>query len=449
MNTRTPRAGADHDTAMLDVLIVGGGLVGMSLACALEDQALRVGVLEARPWRPPATATKAAAAADMRQVPDFDARTVALSYGSRRIFETLGVWPAIEAGGVMPIRRIHVSDRGHLGVTRLDSVAQGVDALGYVAQNRVLGTALAETLRTLPNTDSQGGTDTSNVTLICPAKVDALTFEPDAVQVCYRQGTAEHTLRTRLLVAADGDDSTVRALIGARTRRVPYGQSAIIANVITERPHAQVAYERFTDTGPLALLPTCGMAGAEERTCALVWTVGDAQCETIMALDEASFLARLCTRFGPRLGRFEQVSRRHAYALSLLRVHAPSAPRLVFIGNAAHTLHPVAGQGFNLGLRDVAALAEVLVDAVSQGRDPGAVSTVQAYLRWRRRDQWQVSTFTDLLVRTFSTRLPPLVLARNLGLVVLDTVPLAQRALARQAMGLAGPLPRLARGLPL
>ncbi len=438
-------AGSDN----FDVLIVGGGLVGMSLACALRGQALRVGLIEARPWRAPEVAVSAAATTAQR-VPDFDARTVALSQGSQRIFAAMGLWEAIAAGGVMPIHRIHVSDRGHAGITRLDSAQQGVEALGYVVENRVLGAALGEALpkamcRVLGD-NSQAG---SNITLICPAQVDALVFEPDHVEVRYRQDKTHHTLRTRLLVAADGGDSTVRHLIGTGVRERPYGQTAIIANVITERAHEQVAYERFTDTGPLALLPTCGPPGAEGRTSALVWTVRDAQSEEVMALDDASFLARLQARFGPRLGNFEQVSRRHAYPLSLLRAHEPREPRLVFIGNAAHTLHPVAGQGFNLGLRDVAALAEVLVDAVAQGRDPGGLSAVQAYLRWRRRDQWQVSTFTDLLVRTFSTRFLPLALARNLGLVALDLLPPAKRLLGRHAMGRIGPLPRLARGLPL
>jgi len=408
-----------------DVLIVGGGLVGASLACSLRDSGLRVAVLEAHPLR-----------ADDQ--PSFDARTVALSYGSRRIFAAMGLWQAIEDEGVEPIRRIHVSDRGHLGVTRLDCRDQHVEALGYVAESRVLGKALAAGLATVENLE-----------LLCPASLESLDFHADHVGVRYVRDGQSEQLTTRLVVAADGGNSTVRRLTGVKAWEVGYGQTAVIANVVTERPHQQVAYERFTDTGPMALLPTRAPAGAEGRCAALVWTVRDAQREEIMGLDEETFLARLGQRFGRRVGAFERVSRRHAYPLTLLRVREHVRSRLAVIGNAAHTLHPVAGQGFNLGLRDVAVLAQVLVDGTRAGRDPGELELLNEYMRWRRRDQLQTAVFTDGLVRLFSTGLTPIAALRNAGLVAVDLLPPAKKLLARHAMGLLGHLPRLARGLPL
>jgi len=408
-----------------DVLIVGGGLVGASLACSLRASALRVAVLEAHPLR-----------ADDQ--PSFDARTVALSYGSRRIFSAMGLWEAIEAEGVEPIRRIHVSDRGHLGATRLDCREQGVEALGYVAESRVLGKALAAGL---------AGAD--NVELLCPAGLEALEFHADHVGVRFVRDGQVQRVTTRLIVAADGGNSTVRRLTGIKAWEVGYGQTAVIANVVTERAHEQVAYERFTDTGPMALLPTRAPAGAEGRCSALVWTVRDAQREAIMALDDETFLARLGERFGHRVGAFERVSRRHAYPLTLLRVREHVRSRLAIIGNAAHTLHPVAGQGFNLGLRDVAVLAQVLVDGAGAGRDPGELELLREYLRWRRRDQLQTAVFTDGLVRVFSTGFTPIAALRNAGLVAVDLLPPARRLLARHAMGLLGHLPRMGRGLPL
>lgn len=401
-----------------DVLIIGGGLVGGSLACALGAEKLRIGLVEAYPFR-------------SAQQPSYDDRSIALAYGSRTILEGIGLWSAL-AEYTTPIKKIHVSDRGHFGFTRMDCRDNHRDALGYVVETRRMGQVFADTLKRFDNID-----------LICPGELQSLNCAAETAQATIRHdGKLEH-LRSRLVIGADGGDSTVRRLCNIATRSWDYGQSAIIANITPEHAHEQIAYERFTDSGPLALLPL------SEQRCSLVWTVRNQDVEPILALDDDEFLRRLEQRFGNRLGRLLHCGKRHSYPLRLVRARRHSTPRVALIGNAAHTLHPIAGQGFNLGIRDVAALAQVISDAVRHGRDIGAAGVVDEYEQWRSADQRRVSMMTDTLVRIFSNSFPPLVLARNAGLIALDILPPLKRVLTRQAMGLGGRLPRLARGLPL
>jgi 2-octaprenyl-6-methoxyphenol hydroxylase len=300
-----------------------------------------------------------------------------------------------------------------------------------------------------------GGFDgLSHAELICPAELVACEFDDRQVRVEVAEQGRVRRLTARLLVAADGGRSAVRERVGARVLSLGYGQSAVIANVVTDRPHGAVAYERFTDTGPLALLPNTAPEGASgreygDRRWSLVWTVADRQVDELLALAEAPFLARLQARFGRRAGRFLAAGPRSAYPLGLQFVRDHVRPRLAFIGNAAHVLHPVGGQGFNLGLRDVAVLAEVLAGAVHRAADPGAMATLQGYARRRRADYLRAMALTDGLARGFSTRFLPAVVARNLGMLALDLMPPARHLLARQAMGLSGRLPKLARGVPL
>lgn len=401
-----------------DILIVGGGMVGASLASALAEQPFRIGVIEAVPPAAP-------------DQPSYDDRAVALSLGSSRILDGIGVWRHIRDRAV-PIRHIHVSDRGHFGFTRVSAEEEGVQALGYVIEARILGPVLGERIEASERID-----------LISPAQLEDIELAADVVSAQVRTGSERRTLSAGLLVAADGGRSLARQAAGIRAREWAYGQTAIIANVTPGRPHGHVAYERFTDTGPLALLPM-----ADDR-CALVWTVVDDQVEAALALDDASFLHRLQERFGDRLGRFQRVGKRSAYPLSLVRARKQTKERVVVIGNAAHSLHPIAGQGFNLGLRDVAVLAQVLVDAHRADRDMGRAAVLDEYARWRLGDQRRITTFTDGLVRVFSNSFKPLAFARNLGLVALDLLPPAKHGLARLTMGLAGRQPRLTRGLPL
>jgi 2-octaprenyl-6-methoxyphenol hydroxylase len=413
-----------------DILIVGGGMVGASLAHALKGLPLRIGIIEAYPLH------------DAQQ-PSYDSRAIALSYGSKRIFESLGVWAAMEEETVTPISRIHVSDKGHFGAVRLDAVEEGVAALGYVAEASVIGRALATGLAALPT-----------VELLCPATVTDVQISDEQAMVTVEQGGVLRDVTTRLLVAADGGRSTVRQQLGAKTFKLGYGQTAVIANVITEYAHDGIAFERFTESGPLALLPNNAPAWMDdnksgERRWSLVWTVRDEKVEEHLQLSDALFIARLQQRFGRRAGRILSVTPRHAYPLGLEYVRDHVRPRLAFIGNAAHLIHPVAGQGFNLGLRDVAVLAEVLAEAAAQQRDPGLMETLQRYTAWRRPDYLRVMGMTDGLARTFSNDFKPLVVARNLGMVGMDLVPPLRRLLTHQAMGVTGRQSRLARGLPL
>ena len=406
------------DEMNYDVVIVGGGMVGASLAIALSATSLRIAVLEAVPFR-------------SSSQPSYDDRAIALSFGTHRIFAGMGLWQALQAE-ITPIESIHISDRGRFGFTRLDSRDEGVAALGYVAISRAMGVVLAERLQQLPN-----------VTLLCPAAVTGVVSGSDHAEVTVDYEGVMRCLHARLVVAADGASSQVREWFGIDTRRWDYGQTAVITNITPQRPHLNRAFERFTDSGPLALLPM------SDNRCSVVYTVRSDHAEEVTALDDAAFLQSLQERFGSRLGEFLRVGARRAYPLQLVRAREHVRPRLALIGNAAHTLHPVAGQGFNLGLRDVAVLAEVLSDAAVAGRDIGALEVLQDYAKWRRRDHMKMIAFTDGLARIFANPLSPVRALRNAGMLAVDLLPPLKHVLTRHTMGLAGKLPRLARGLPL
>ena len=401
-----------------ELLIIGGGLVGASLAVALGQAGLDVTVVDACPL-------------SVDQQPNYDERSIALAQGSQCILSALGLWQSLQ-DEVCPIHTIHVSDRGHFGFTRLHREQQGVPALGYVATARLLGKTLLDQLDRLPN-----------VQTLAPAQLIDFQVLADGVSTRLMQQQQILECKARLLVAADGAQSSVRDQLGIHSKRRDYGQTAVIANVSSERDHGNVAYERFTDTGPMALLPM------SRQRCALVWTVRSDQSDDIMGLDDAQFLSRLQERFGYRLGRFVKVGQRHAYPLQLLQAREFIRPRMALIGNAVHTLHPVAGQGFNLGLRDVAALAEVVTDARRKGQDIGDNSVLARYADWRQTDQRRAVAFTDTMVRLFGQSLPPVAWLRDAGMLALDICPPAKRWFGRLTMGRAGRLPRLARGLEL
>ena len=397
-----------------DVVIVGGGLVGASLACALEDSDLSVAIIEAFPLK-------------ASSQPSYDDRTVALSYGSRIIFESMGLWSSL-VDRVEAIKTIHISDRGHFGATRLSHEEEGVEALGYVAENRVLGEVLYQRLA-----------ENKNVQLHCPAELTALEQQPDCVKVEYREQAKSCALHAKLLVAADGVSSQVREMLQIGTSKQDYQQSAVITNVTPGQPHQNVAYERFTDSGPLAFLPMTG------NRCSVVWTVSAEQAEQLAGLDDDAFLKCLQKRFGFRLGRLKKAGERHVYPLALVETTQVVRGRVVVVGNAAHTLHPVAGQGFNLALRDIALLAEMMV----LSDDVGAETLLQSYQTLREKDAHRVYRFTDMLVKIFSNDLLPLVHLRAAGLVAADLIPSVKHQLARQSMGLGGRMSRLARHLSI
>ncbi|MCW9025429.1 MAG: 2-octaprenyl-6-methoxyphenyl hydroxylase [Gammaproteobacteria bacterium] len=422
-----------------DILIVGGGMVGASLACALgqyqmqsQEKAqsksikpLRIGVVEATPFSSEAQ-------------PSFDARTVALAEGSKQIFAALNLWQAMEEGGVMPIKRIHVSDRGHIGSTHMDCKDQHVDAFGYVVETRVMGEVLNNAMGKL-----------DNVELICPAEVIGLDVSASAATITVNNAGQERQLRAQLVVAADGGQSFVREQAGIKTFTLNYDQSAAIANVACDKTHDNIAYERFTDNGPMALLPTCNRDTGDNNMYALVWTVKPGAVKQIAELDDPAFLSQLQQAFGKRAGNFIKTGPRHVYPLRFLQTREHVRPHLAIIGNAAHALHPVSGQGFNLGLRDVAVLAQVLVDGLRDGKPVDDIDVLREYAQWRRRDQLTTAFSTDSLVRIFSNNFKPLALARNIALLAMDILPPLKKRLARHAMGYTGKLPRLARGLPL
>ena len=415
-------------TTDYDILIVGGGMVGATMAYALSPLPLRIGVVEAVPFR-----------SDSQ--PSYDDRAIALAYGSARVFEAMGLWSRL-VDKVSTIKKIHVSDCGHFGVTRIDSADERLPALGYVIENRVVGAVLAEELPKL-----------ENVALICPATVTAVDLASQhngqAAQLTIEREGILSTLSAKLVIAADGGNSVVRNLLDIPTRSWDYGQTAVIANVTPSRHHQGVAYERFTDTGPVAMLPNAYAGTDDQNRCSLVWTVKRGDESRLLELADDAFLAELQQRFGYRLGAMNKVGRRHAYPLKLVRAKQQVRPRLALIGNAAHTLHPIAGQGFNLGLRDVAVLADVVADALAAGLDVGDDQVMQKYAQWRNWDHRKVIALTDTLARLFSNPLIPVALARNVGLFTLDVVPPLKRMLTKQTMGLSGRLPRLAMGRKL
>ena len=420
------------DNTDFDLIIIGGGLVGASLACALSDSSLRIAIIEAFPFK----------SDDSEYQPAFDARSVALSHTSKQVFEGIGLWPSINKLGVGAIKKIHISDRGHAGITRLNAGDEGVEALGYVVETRVIGKALFDSLK-----------KQKNITLIAPAKLKNFDLNADFasadIEITDSNNLVEsRTLTAKLLIAADGDDSVVRRLSGVRIKQRNYEQSAVIANIATDQSHNNQAFERFTDSGPLALLPMAA-TDDEKNRYSLVWTINNSEQEEMMGWDDETFLLKLKQRFGERAGQFIHVSKRHVYPLSLMRAQEHVRERLAIIGNAAHTLHPVAGQGFNLGLRDVAALSQVIIDASRENKDIGSLTTLQTYADWRKRDHIQTAMATDGLVRIFSNNFLPLAALRNLGLLVVDLVPPLKKVFARHAMGFVGKLPRLGRGLKL
>ena len=402
---------------VFDVVIVGGGMVGASLARALAAAGLHVAVVEA--W-----------GLESGHQPSYDERAIALAWGTRVILEAMGVWAQLQAEAE-PIRHIHVSDRGHFGFTRLHAAELGVEALGYVAPARAMGRALLDGLGEVPG-----------VELICPATLLSFEVGEDDVELLCETGDGQRRLRGRLLVAADGSHSLVRERLCIGQRAWSYGQTAVICNLTPGHSGKGTAYERFTGDGPMAMLPLTG------GRYALIWTLPDPEVEQVMGLDDAAFLARVQSRFGYRLGRLARPGTRAAYPLKLLRAKEQVRPRVVLIGNAAHAVHPITGQGFNLGIRDVAVLADV-VAAAHREEDFGSLPVLTRYALWRKGDQQRVALLTDGLVRLFTNPLPPLQLLRNLGLVALDLTPPAKRLLSRQFMGLSGRLPRLARGLPV
>jgi 2-octaprenyl-6-methoxyphenol hydroxylase len=404
-----------------DVAIVGGGMVGASLALALAGTRHKVLLIEA-------------VAADSPAQPSFDDRSTALGNGARQILSTLGVWDEIAAGAA-PIREIHVSDAGHFGFARLDAADHELAAFGYTVSNRQLGAVLWRALRRC-----------AGIELLSPARVSAVKLGPEWAQLTVERGPAvegqpdaDGLVQARLVVAADGAHSLVKRAAGIDSQASDYGQVAVVANVRTDRSARGIAFERFTAAGPLALLPLA------DGAYTVVWTLAPDRAQGMLDCEDADFCRALQDSFGWRAGQILQIGKRASYPLSLVRAEGLSGERVALIGNAAQALHPVAAQGFNLGLRDAATLAELIATA----SDPGADQLLAQFARRRTADRRGMIAFTDQLVKLFSTQRGGAIALRNLGLLLFDLSHPAKRALSRLSWGFGGSLPRLSRGLPL
>ncbi len=406
-------------TVQRDIVIAGGGMVGLSLALQLSRSlpaSATITLVESVPM-------SASAAGDAPTYhPSFDARSTALSYSSRSIYQAMGLWQGLSQW-TCPIETIHVSNRGRFGSSVLRADDYHWPALGYVVENAWMGRYLLYALQS-----------EARVELVTPARVTAA--EPGHTGMRLKLDHERvHTLDARLLVVADGAGSSLRTSLGVTADEKPYGQHALVANVAFARDHQGCAYERFTDQGPLALLPLLAADGAAHRA-ALVWTLPEEEARGRCECDEADFLAALQDRFGYRLGRLMQVGERFSYPLSLLQSEEQVRQGVVIMGNAAHALHPVAGQGFNLALRDVAALSETLAETMAAGRDPGELPVLQGYEQRQRADQAQTIQFSDQLPQLFMRSDPVLGIARDMALSGLDVLAPLKRQFVRQAAGM-------------
>ena len=405
-----------------DIVIAGGGMVGVSLALQLGA------VLPAKTTILLVEGVPIPSAVDggvQDYHPAFDARSTALSYSSRQIYERMDMWEDLRQW-VCAIESIHVSTRGRFGNTLLRASDYRWPALGYVVENAWLGNALIQQLY------RQG-----RVEVRCPAKVVGAKPEGKSVTVDLDGEGLHGRFSTGLLLVADGANSRLRDQLGIAVNQKPYQQHAVVANIASAEPHAGCAYERFTDTGPLALLPLLKADGIEHRS-ALVWTLPAEQARHLRGCDEAEFLQVLQERFGYRLGRLIKVGERHEYPLSLVQSTEQVRQGIVVMGNAAHALHPVAGQGFNLALRDVAALGRVLGAGITAGLAPGDLQTLQRYQQRQQSDQDRTIQFSDRIPTLFMHADPVLGLGRDLALAGLDIMPSLKREFVRYAAGAVG-----------
>ena len=394
-----------------DALIVGGGLAGNCLALALKGSGLDIAVVEAQ-------------SREQLQNSWAGDRALALAAGTVTMLDALGAWQGV-AEKAAPIEDIHVSDRGHFGKTRLSAKKEGVKALGYVIKARDIENHVAELV------------ERTGVVKLSPARLAGLASTDSDVGASLKYRDESITLTAKLLIGADGGNSSVRKLLEIGQQTTEYGQTALVATVNCSLPHRNTAFERFTVSGPLALLPI------EGNQCAVVWTNTHRDAESLMSVSDEEFIERLQDCFGYRLGELSLASPRRAFPLTLVQAETMVKGRAVIIGNAVHQLHPVAGQGFNLGLRDVVQLAEMLAEQARNRRDIGDSMFLRGYAQSRRKDLKKVINFTDNVVRIFSNDWIAMAAARNLGLALLDTLPGGKSLLTRHAMGLAGRLPRV------
>ncbi|MHB8742900.1 MAG: UbiH/UbiF/VisC/COQ6 family ubiquinone biosynthesis hydroxylase [Sulfuricaulis sp.] len=398
--------------AAYDVLIVGGGMVGAALACGLGNSLLKIAVLD-----------RAVAAAPG---PGYERRVSAITLASQAFFENTGAWQGMVQRRVSPVQEMQIWNERGSGSIHFNAAEIGEPRLAWIVENSVVLSALVERLHQF-----------TNVHYLCPAETAQITLTNEGALVTLRDGRA---LRARVLVGADGADSEVRHVAGIETRSLDLGQQGLVATVTTEQPHAQVARQIFLATGPLALLPL-----AEPNTCSIVWSADTARADQLLALDDPAFLAALQAAFGDSLGAIKTVSTRLAFPLALAHAKTYTAARVALVGDAAHTVHPLAGQGANLGLLDAACLSEVLLEASAKQKDIGAQAVLQRYERWRKGNNLAMVSITGALRYLFGNDLPVVSQLRNLGLELTDAVAPVKNFIMRRASGLEGDLPRLAK----
>lgn len=395
-------------TTHVDVLIVGGGMVGAALAAALGDSPFKVALVDGR-----------APALPMHDDPD--ARVSAITLGSRNFFQNLGVWQTLEP--VAPVESMHVWETQ--GAIHFDAADIGEPCLAYIVGNAVLQHALIARVQSF-----------ANVQTLWPVEIEKIEFNEQHASVTLKDGRC---ITARLLVGADGADSAVRRAAGIEVRRADMHQKGIVATVRTERPHGRVARQRFLPTGPLALLPL-----VEASTCSIVWSADTAHADALMALSDTGFAEALQTAFGDELGKVVSIGRRQAFALALAQAHRYTGLRLALVGDAAHVVHPLAGQGVNLGFLDAAALADTLCRA-GRGRDIGAHALLRRYERARKGENLGMIAVTGGFKYLFGNELSLVRRLRNLGLTLANAVTPAKRSMMRRAAGLSGEIPSLAR----
>jgi len=397
-----------------DLVVVGAGMVGASFCCALEnllrESPISVLVIEA-------------IAPNNGLESSFDARSTALSFGSRKIFEEFAVWQELGAA-VSAIDEIQVSDRGRLGAVSLSAQEQKVDALGYVVENKRLGEVLNARLL---------GSDKIN--LLSPAAVSSIKATEGGMQLRLQHGDSDAIVDTSLVVLADGGKSPVCGQLGISQSIERYDQHALIANIVFEKPHNNIAYERFTDTGPLAILPLQAIDGTNRGS--LVWTLSVEQAAEFREMNEEQLLSLLQERFGFKLGKITNIGERFVYPLSLSLAKEQVRPGLALLGNVAHTLHPVAGQGLNLALRDARVLVDVLGKAMQQEAALGDMSMLSEYVARQEADQALTTQFTHNITKLFSSNNDAKVWLRKFGLLAIELSPRVRHSLAERAMGLS------------
>jgi 2-octaprenyl-6-methoxyphenol hydroxylase len=402
----TSQTGFDYDLA-----IVGGGIVGATLACALKDSGLSVVLIEAQPL----------------SVAQVKPQAYNLSILSGRIFQGIGVWQKI-LPQITTYRQIRLSDADYGKVVHFQLQDLGTDALGYIAEHRVLLGALSEFFAVAPN-----------LNLLCPAEVLEVQYEASGAEITVNIEGKTRQLKTRLVVAADGARSPTRTAAGIGTHGWQYWQSCVTARIKTEKPHNNTAFERFWPSGPMGVLPL------SEHHCQVVWTAPHAEAKALQELDEKAFLELLEHRTGGLLGRLELESGRFLFPVQLMQSDRYTQSRLALIGDAAHCCHPLGGQGLNMGIRDAAALAQVLQNAAKLGEDIGNLKVLKRYERWRKLENWTILGFTDILDRMFSNNWLPVVTTRRLGLWMLQTIGPLKSLVLKFMTGLLGRTPNLAQ----